>query len=375
MHLFSKPTDMQKQTALYIPKPCHEDWNNMSPTERGKFCSACGKQVIDFSLMSDTQILNYLSAQPGKVCGRFDAAQLERPLIETKIKNKKSWWMALAMPLLFLFERSEAQEIKVIGDTTIVTPDEKDILPPQHEQGSGEILVGKVAVCNTKKPASLIDTVIAVSNKVTVAGKVIDENNNPLPFASVRIKESIKGTTTDSSGNFSIEINSYNESVILTASYVGYTTAEKLIILNNETLTVTMQLEPVSLGEVVVTGYTIQKQFTGRVGGVSICRKITRAERIDSALRKSLKISGFKIYPNPVLQNGLIHLEIKQAGEYQLQLLDNQSRLITTKNINAIGNKSVSDFSIPSNIAAGIYYLCLINEQTRKRYTEKLIVQ
>ena len=167
---------MQKQTALYIPKPCHEDWNKMTPTERGKFCSACSKHVIDFSLMSDTQILNILSNQSGKVCGRFDAAQLERPLVETKIKKKKSWWMALAMPLLFLFDRSEAQEMKAPGDTTVIAPDVKEILP-QYEQSSATILVGKVAVCNTKKPASLVDTVVAASNEITITGKVVDENH------------------------------------------------------------------------------------------------------------------------------------------------------------------------------------------------------
>ena len=53
MHLINKSTDMQKQTSLYIPKPCHEDWNKMTPTQQGKFCSSCSKQVIDFSLMSD----------------------------------------------------------------------------------------------------------------------------------------------------------------------------------------------------------------------------------------------------------------------------------------------------------------------------------
>ena len=51
---------MQKQTSIYIPKPCHEDWNTMTPTQQGKFCSACSKEVIDFSLMSDNQILIYL---------------------------------------------------------------------------------------------------------------------------------------------------------------------------------------------------------------------------------------------------------------------------------------------------------------------------
>src|SRR5947208_1738961 len=101
---------MQKRTSLYIPTPFHEDWNKMTPTQQAKFCASCCKQVVDFSLMSDNQILNFLLNQSEKLCGRFDADQLQRPLVETKIKKKKSWWMALTMPLLFLFERSTAWE-------------------------------------------------------------------------------------------------------------------------------------------------------------------------------------------------------------------------------------------------------------------------
>ncbi len=366
---------MQKQTSLYIPKPCHERWNEMTPTQQGKFCSACSKQVVDFSLMSDNQILKYLSGQSGKVCGRFDAQQLERPLVETKIKKKKSWWMALAMPLLFLFERSGAQEVKITGDTTFLATNNDDPISPQPEQGPAEILVGKVAICNTGPPASLIDTVMSVSNQVRITGKVVDENNNPLPYASVRIKESIKEITADSAGNFSIDINSYNENEVLTATYVGYTTMERLVNLNKENISITIQLTAVSMGEVVVTGYVIQKQLTGTVGAVSACRKITSRERIDSLVYKSLNISGFKIYPNPVVQNSTIHLEIKQAGEYQLQLFDNQSRLITVDYISTTANKSVSDFTVPSNIASGIYYLRLVNEQRKKSYTRKLVIQ
>ena len=80
---------MQKQTSLYVPTPCHEDWNSMTPTQQGKFCASCCRQVVDFSLMSDQQILNFLSHQSGKLCGRFEAEQLQRPLAETKIKKKK----------------------------------------------------------------------------------------------------------------------------------------------------------------------------------------------------------------------------------------------------------------------------------------------
>jgi len=82
---------MQKQTSLYIPTPCHEDWNKMTPNQQGKFCASCCKQVVDFSLMSDNQSAALLSHQPGKLGGRLGADRLQAPLFATKMKKKKSW--------------------------------------------------------------------------------------------------------------------------------------------------------------------------------------------------------------------------------------------------------------------------------------------
>jgi hypothetical protein len=374
LHLLTKPNAMQKQTSVYIPKPCHADWNEMTQTRQGKFCSACSKQVVDFSLMSDNQILKYLSGQSGNLCGRFGAEQLERPLIETKIRKKKSWWMAVAMPLLFLFDRSEAQENKLAGETTIIVSGENDTLHRVLGYRPSEILTGKVAVANPQKPASLIDTAISISNETIVTGQVVDENNNPLPYVTVRIKGTVQSATTDSLGNFSIGIKYYNDSATLIISYIGYKALEKPISLKDKNVNIKLQLEVALMGDVVVTGYAVQ-QYTGLVGGISVCRKVTRIEKIDSAVRRSLKITAFKIYPNPSVKGSLIHLEIKNAGEYQLQLLDNHSMLITIDNINTVVDKSVFNFSIPPNIASGIYYLRLINVQAKKSYTEKLIIQ
>lgn len=72
-----------KMYKISIPKPCHEDWNTMTPTDKGKFCSACAKNVIDFTNMSDTEIKNYLiTKKEERVCGHFRKQQLDTITIE-----------------------------------------------------------------------------------------------------------------------------------------------------------------------------------------------------------------------------------------------------------------------------------------------------
>ena len=69
---------MQK-LQISIPKPCHENWQNMTPGDQGRFCNACAKTVVDFSMMSDLQVLNYFSTvSDEKVCGRALPDQLNR---------------------------------------------------------------------------------------------------------------------------------------------------------------------------------------------------------------------------------------------------------------------------------------------------------
>ena len=50
------------------------------------------------------------------------------------------------------------------------------------------------------------------------SGMVVDQNNDPLPGASVVIKGTTTGTTTDFDGKFSIDIS---QGDVLIVSYVG----------------------------------------------------------------------------------------------------------------------------------------------------------
>ncbi|MFW2135941.1 hypothetical protein ACK2M7_06625 [Chryseobacterium sp. TY4] len=64
---------------IYIPKPCHENWDNMTPAEKGKFCSICNKNVTDLTTMTDDQILNELQFNTD-ICVIANNSQMNRNL-------------------------------------------------------------------------------------------------------------------------------------------------------------------------------------------------------------------------------------------------------------------------------------------------------
>lgn len=61
---------------ITIPKPCHENWDNMTPNEKGKFCSVCSKTVHDFTSFSDEKLINTFDSNKD-ICGRFRKDQLD----------------------------------------------------------------------------------------------------------------------------------------------------------------------------------------------------------------------------------------------------------------------------------------------------------
>jgi len=67
---------------ISIPSPCTQSWDQMSPSGEGRYCRSCEKTVVDFTRMSDAELLARLQKKPGQpLCGRFRGDQVERPLI------------------------------------------------------------------------------------------------------------------------------------------------------------------------------------------------------------------------------------------------------------------------------------------------------
>jgi len=109
-------------------------------------------------------------------------------------------------------------------------------------------------------------TLFAQSGRVS--GTVTDENDEPVPGASVVVKGTSIGTVTDLQGHYSLSgIPSGARTVVV--SFIGFLNAEKQI--NGPTINFKLQPSATSLGEVVVVGYgTVKKSdATGAISVVS----------------------------------------------------------------------------------------------------------
>ncbi|MBP6624457.1 MAG: hypothetical protein KA198_04755 [Chitinophagaceae bacterium] len=72
---------MKQPLVIQILNPCHENWDEMTLTDQGKFCSNCQKVVIDFSEKTDAELVDYFNTH-SSFCGRFKQTQIDR-YIET----------------------------------------------------------------------------------------------------------------------------------------------------------------------------------------------------------------------------------------------------------------------------------------------------
>lgn len=142
-----------KHPQLNVGKPCNEKWDEMSPQQQGAFCKVCTKTVVDFSKMSDREIITFLAKnKQQKTCGRFYKHQLNRPIIAHEPKS--NWWKQTSQFLLSI----------LMGLS----------LPTWLKANP-----------NTKKPKIVIDQ--NESKKESFEIHVIDENNTTIPNAEVKV--------------------------------------------------------------------------------------------------------------------------------------------------------------------------------------------
>ena len=67
---------MKNQVSITVKKPCAEKFESFMKTDKGGFCNSCEKEVIDFTAMSSSELIDYLFKKNTNPCGRFKTSQL-----------------------------------------------------------------------------------------------------------------------------------------------------------------------------------------------------------------------------------------------------------------------------------------------------------
>lgn len=103
---------------------------------------------------------------------------------------------------------------------------------------------------------------------VNVSGTVTDPQGTPLAGASIKIKNTNRGVSTDDRGSYSL--NNVPNDAVLVVSYIGFGDQE-VRVQGRSVINIVMQPEQSGLNEVVVVGYGTQKKLnlTGAVDQVS----------------------------------------------------------------------------------------------------------
>ena len=99
--------------------------------------------------------------------------------------------------------------------------------------------------------------VVTASAQQTVTGVVTSaDDGETLPGASVKIKETSTGTTTDMDGKYKLSVS---KGQTLVFSYIGYT-PKSVKYTGQPTINVTLSSDDVTMDEVVVVGYGVRSE-------------------------------------------------------------------------------------------------------------------
>ncbi|MGB3151071.1 MAG: TonB-dependent receptor [Maribacter sp.] len=153
---------------------------------------------------------------------------------------------------------SKNQLSKIICATAFMITWAGHSASPSHSPSKD---IEKDAVFKTNGPFSNM-----VFLQQSISGTVTDESGAPLPGATVVVKGSTNGTTTDFDGKFIIDVDINS---VLQFSYLGYSTKE-VSITGQSNLTVQLDPDATQLDDVVVVGYGTQRRsdVTGAISTV-----------------------------------------------------------------------------------------------------------
>lgn len=181
----------------------------------------------------------------------------------------------------------------------------------------------------------------AYAQQVTVSGVVTDSKKLPIPAASVLLKGTQQGTTTDLNGKFTIKAS---VGQTLTFKSVGFTDKD-VTVGTSRTINVTLDETNSQLNEVVVIGYGTQKKANVS-GALSSMRNTNLDERPITRVDQALvgQLAGVNVKQNSGLPGKAFSVQVRgtasiSAGNEPLYVIDGFPLALNSSNAST-GNYS-----------------------------------
>ncbi|MFT3827570.1 MAG: carboxypeptidase-like regulatory domain-containing protein [Chitinophagaceae bacterium] len=344
---------------LKVPEPCHEDWNKMMPGEQGRFCNACARNVVDFSMMSDKEVLEYFSTAGANVCGRFNNDQLNKKL-EEKRPRRFSWvymWnMLVAATLLSVDAKAQTKK-----------PVHKKSVAPVKKTTAVSIVMGAPVI-------RIPDEKSEPEKPAVLSARILDkETNQPVGFATITAKSIAYGFAADSNGHFTMKVQPGADTLEISA--IGYRTAIHHIDATDPEPVIYLEAAQKELDPVVIkSGY---RYITALAGGVTMVRSVSFKEKVGRLAESLLPKKDVVVYPNPVLPGNTlqVRLALKEAGEHRLELFAVNGQLMHAEQVQMNTKEQTLSLLINPNWSRGIYWLRVSNRTSKSVYQSKVLVQ
>jgi hypothetical protein len=344
----------------------------MSPAEKGRFCGSCQKEVVDFSSMSDNELVQFFKKPSGgSVCGRFMTDQLHR---EIEIPKKRIPWLRyffqMALPALF-FSKASAQT--KIGKAVVCKTDTTKTKITTDNRMLGMVL--PVNFLERKGDTVIIENPIT---KITIRGTVRNEKKEIVAFAGIIEKSTGNMVVANEKGEFSINTTAGKTSFLVSSS--GYETKEVNITATDFSAEIILKADA-SNNEVDNT--SAGGFVKGEVNAGDANRGPLKNPPVvvtDDVIQRDVEVpSGrnrFYIFPNPIKSGGYVSAGIHslEEGYYLVQFTTLSGQLIQQKEIWIDESARVLNLDAPV-AASGTYFIILVNKKTGKKFSEKIIIK
>jgi hypothetical protein len=331
-----------EMVQLNILQPCHEDWQQMTPAEKGRFCGQCKKTVVDFTSMPDEDLLAYFKQETGKTCGRFFEQQLGRPIQPNPLQRSwlriKWFWATLISGALFA-NRAAAQNA-TYGDTVVVTAPKSRTV----------VTMGFVSK--------------AVSAPILVLGQVTDETGLPMAGVTVMIEGTTVGTTTNAVGMYELRVKEPGKKVQLQFSSIGYMPVQQQI-----------KIAPFGADFVYQQNVQFTKVDVVIAGEVVVVRKkkTKPVKTVKPTIAQSAAEEALHVFPNPAKAGQAIYVTQLPAGKYTLKFYSHDGRPLATACLMHTKGTTHLSWTLPPALSAGIYTLVLTTDNQLSKSVQLLV--